>query len=125
MHYRRLEDLGTTDDARADMVAVIPVLRELAQGNPALARLMFSRSFTEFDPGPSERRAGRCDRDDVPVGILGPGIPAPLALMGRFPDGNAELRRLRCTASTSSTVIPISAPLVCWPGLACARWSIM
>src|SRR5271165_3539269 len=54
MLYRRLDELGATGDLRADMVAVMPVLRQFAQDNPALARLMFSRPFAEFDPGPSE-----------------------------------------------------------------------
>jgi AcrR family transcriptional regulator len=65
MLYRRLDELGATDDPRADMVAVIPVLREFAQDNPALARLMFSRPFAEFDPGPSERRAGAAVREFI------------------------------------------------------------
>jgi AcrR family transcriptional regulator len=62
---QRLDELGTSDDPRADMVAVIPVLREFAQDNPALARLMFSRAFAEFDPGPSERRAGAAVREFI------------------------------------------------------------
>jgi len=65
MLYRRLAELGATDDPRADMMAVIPVLREFAQDYPALARLMFSRPFVEFDPGPSERQAGAAVREFV------------------------------------------------------------
>src|SRR5215472_10501519 len=49
--FRRLDELGSSGDPRADMLAVIPVLRIIAQDNPALARLMFSRAFAEFDPG--------------------------------------------------------------------------
>ena len=63
--YRRLDELGATGDPRADMVAVMPVLREFAQDNPALAHLMFSRPFAEFDPGPSERRAGAAVREFI------------------------------------------------------------
>jgi AcrR family transcriptional regulator len=65
MLRQRLDELGTSGDPRADMVAVIPVLREFAQDNPALARLMFSRAFAEFDPGPSERRAGAAVREFI------------------------------------------------------------
>ena len=65
MLYRRLGELGSSDDPRADMVAVIPVLRGFALDNPALARLMFSRAFAEFDPGPSERRAGAAVREFI------------------------------------------------------------
>lgn len=62
---RRLGELGATDDPRADMVAVIPVLREFAQDHPGLASLMFSRPFAEFDPGPSERQAGDAVREFI------------------------------------------------------------
>lgn len=65
MLRQRLDELGTSGDPRADMVAVVPVLREFAQDNPALARLMFSRAFAEFDPGPSERRAGAAVREFI------------------------------------------------------------
>ena len=65
MLRQRLDELGTSGDPRADMVAVIPVLREFAQDNPTLARLMFSRAFAEFDPGPSERRAGAAVREFI------------------------------------------------------------
>jgi AcrR family transcriptional regulator len=65
MLYRRLDELGATGDPRADMAAVMPVLREFAQDNPALAHLMFSRPFAEFDPGPSERRAGAAVREFI------------------------------------------------------------
>lgn len=62
---RRLGELGATDDPRADMVVVIPVLREFAQDHPGLASLMFSRPFAEFDPGPSERQAGDAVREFI------------------------------------------------------------
>jgi AcrR family transcriptional regulator len=65
MLYGRLDELGTSGDPRADLVAVIPILREFAQDNPALAHLMFSRPFAEFDPGPSERRAGADVREFI------------------------------------------------------------
>jgi len=65
MLYRRLDELGATEEPRADMVAVIPVLREFAQDHPGLACLMFSRPFAEFDPGPSERQAGAAVREFI------------------------------------------------------------
>jgi AcrR family transcriptional regulator len=71
MLYLRLDGRGTTGDPRADMVAVMLVLREFAQENPALARLMFSRPFAEFDPGPSERRAGSAVRELIVERVRG------------------------------------------------------
>lgn len=61
----RLGEIGVTDDPRADMVAVIPVLRAFAQDHPGPASLMFSRPFAEFDPGPSERQAGDAVREFI------------------------------------------------------------
>jgi len=65
MLYRRLDELSSGGDPRADMIAVIAVLRGFAQDNPALARLMFSTAFAEFDPGPSERPAGAAVREFI------------------------------------------------------------
>jgi len=65
MLYRRLDELSSSGDPRADMIAVMPVLRGFGQDNPALARLMFSTAFAEFDPGPSERRAGAAVREFI------------------------------------------------------------
>jgi AcrR family transcriptional regulator len=65
MLYQRLDRLATSADPRADMVAVLPVLREFARDNPALSRLMFSRAFAEFDPGPSDREAGAAVREFI------------------------------------------------------------
>ncbi len=65
MLYQRLDELAASADPRADMVAVIPALREFARDNPALSRLMFSRAFAEFDPGPSERQAGTAVREFI------------------------------------------------------------
>jgi AcrR family transcriptional regulator len=61
----RLDEMGATGDPRTDIVAVVPVLRAFAQDNPALAHLMFSRPFAEFDPGPSERQAGAAVREFI------------------------------------------------------------
>ena len=65
MLCRRLDGLAATDDPRSDMAAVMPVLREFAQDNPALANLMFSRPFAEFDPGPGELQAGAAVREFI------------------------------------------------------------
>jgi len=65
MLYRRLDELSSSGDPRADMIAVMPVLRGFGQDNPALARLMFSTAFAEFDPGPSERLAGAAVREFI------------------------------------------------------------
>jgi AcrR family transcriptional regulator len=65
MLHRRLDELGATDDPRADMMAVLPVLRRFAQDNPALARLMFATAFAEFEPCPSERQAGAAVREFI------------------------------------------------------------
>jgi AcrR family transcriptional regulator len=62
---QRLDQLTVTGDPRADIIAVMPVLRGFAQDNPALSRLMFSRAFAEFDPGPSDREAGTAVREFV------------------------------------------------------------
>jgi AcrR family transcriptional regulator len=65
MLYRRLEQLEPTADPRADLVSVVSALRTFARDNPALADLMFSRPFADFDPGPSERRAGADVREFI------------------------------------------------------------
>src|SRR5271163_1918042 len=43
-----------TDDAVADVQRLIPVFRRFCLDYPALARVMFSRPFQDFDPGPEE-----------------------------------------------------------------------
>jgi AcrR family transcriptional regulator len=65
MLYRLFQELDDSGDARADMIAPIPVLRAFARQNPALADLMFSRPFAEFDPGPAERQAGAAVREFI------------------------------------------------------------
>jgi len=65
MLHSSLDAVSATDDPRADLVAVLPVLRRFAQDNPALAVLMFSRPFAEFEPGPSEREAGAAVREFI------------------------------------------------------------
>ena len=51
---RRLLAVAETDDAVADVQRLIPVFRRFCLDYPALARVMFSRPFQDFDPGPEE-----------------------------------------------------------------------
>jgi AcrR family transcriptional regulator len=51
---RRLLDVPETDDAVADVQRLIPAFRRFCLDYPALARVMFSRPFQDFDPGPEE-----------------------------------------------------------------------
>ena len=51
---RRLLVVPETDDAIADVQRLIPVFRRFCLDYPALARVMFSRPFQDFDPGPEE-----------------------------------------------------------------------
>ena len=54
MLARRLLAVPETDDAVADVQRLIPVFRRFCLDYPALARVMFSRPFQDFDPGPEE-----------------------------------------------------------------------
>ena len=54
MLSRRLLQVPETDDAVADVQRLIPVFRRFCLDYPALARVMFSRPFQDFDPGPEE-----------------------------------------------------------------------
>ena len=51
---RRLLAVPQSDDAVADVQRLIPVFRRFCLDYPALARVMFSRPFQDFDPGPEE-----------------------------------------------------------------------
>src|ERR1700739_3198005 len=51
---RRLLAVPETDDAVADVQRLIPVFRRFCRDSPALARVMFSRPFQDFDPDPEE-----------------------------------------------------------------------
>ncbi len=62
MLRRRFDELRDTDDPRADLVRVIGALRTFVRENPALAEVMFSRPFADFDPGPSGLKAGSAVR---------------------------------------------------------------
>ncbi|ROO87967.1 TetR family transcriptional regulator [Actinocorallia herbida] len=55
---RRLGALVDTDDPRTDLIEAVGVCRSFVQDNPVLAEVMFSRPFSDFDPGPVEVEAG-------------------------------------------------------------------
>ena len=54
MLARQLLAVPETDDAVTDVQRLIPVFRRFCLDYPALARVMFSRPFQDFDPGPEE-----------------------------------------------------------------------
>ena len=62
MLRRRLERLPETDEPRADVERVIQTLRTFVRAHPALAELMFSRPFHDFDPGAAWAEAGAAAR---------------------------------------------------------------
>jgi AcrR family transcriptional regulator len=52
-----LEALPVSDDPRADLVRLIELYRGFIRENPVLSEVMFSRPFTDFEPGESELQA--------------------------------------------------------------------
>jgi hypothetical protein len=50
----RLEDLTDTEDPEADLLRLFGIYRDFMRTNPVLAEVMFSRPFTDFEPGESE-----------------------------------------------------------------------
>jgi AcrR family transcriptional regulator len=62
MLRRSFDRLRDTDDPRADLVRVVGALRAFVRENPALAEVMFSRPFADFDPGPAGLDAGSAVR---------------------------------------------------------------
>jgi AcrR family transcriptional regulator len=62
---RYFERVDRSDDARTDVVAMIAAFRTFAGENTALAELMFSRPFADFDPEPSEIEAGAATREFI------------------------------------------------------------
>jgi AcrR family transcriptional regulator len=61
----RFEEAGETGDPKADLLALVGVIRDFVAENEALARVMFSRPFSDFDPGADEREAGGAVRHFV------------------------------------------------------------
>ena len=62
---RRLDELSTGDDPRADLLTVVATFRTFVGENPVLAEIMFSRPFADFDPGPDERLATASVREFI------------------------------------------------------------
>lgn len=56
--YAHLAELPQSDDPRADLLAICESYRAFIRENPALAEVMFSRPFSDFEPSTEERRAG-------------------------------------------------------------------
>ena len=54
---RRLENLADSDDPRSDLIQLVEIYRNFISENPVLSEVMFSRPFTDFEPGPSELEA--------------------------------------------------------------------
>jgi AcrR family transcriptional regulator len=57
MLHRTLATLTTSDDSLTDLIRLAQTYREFLCENRVLSEAMFSRPFTEFDPGPSELAA--------------------------------------------------------------------
>jgi AcrR family transcriptional regulator len=65
MLRRDFDEIAETDDPRADLARTMQAFRAFIRKNPVLGELMFLRRFTDFDPGPSEREAGRAVREFI------------------------------------------------------------
>jgi AcrR family transcriptional regulator len=65
MLRRRFDDLGTSADPMADLIAVVEVFRAFARENPVLVEVMFSRPFAHFEPGREEFAAGSSVREFI------------------------------------------------------------
>jgi AcrR family transcriptional regulator len=62
---RELDTLPQSEDPRADLIVLANIYRGFLREHPALAQLMFSRPFTDFDPSQSELQAGASVRTFV------------------------------------------------------------
>ena len=51
---RRFENLADSDDPRSDLIQLVEIF---ISENPVLSEVMFSRPFTDFEPGPHELAA--------------------------------------------------------------------
>jgi AcrR family transcriptional regulator len=74
---RHFREVPESADPRADLVAAIYAFRDFARRNPVLAQLMFSRPFSDFDPGPAEQAVGPSVREFL-VGRVRRGTDAGL-----------------------------------------------
>lgn len=62
---RQLDTLAETGDPRADLLELAGIYRAFLNDNRVLAEIMFSRPFSDFDPGPDEVEAGSAVRTFV------------------------------------------------------------
>ena len=60
---RAMADVPETDSPLIDLERTIPVFRQFCLDYPSLARVMFSRPFQDFDPGPAELAAAPTVRE--------------------------------------------------------------
>lgn len=60
---RDLATVPATEDPLADVEGLAPVFRRFCLRRPALAQVMFTRPFADFDPGPDEVAAGASVRE--------------------------------------------------------------
>jgi AcrR family transcriptional regulator len=54
---RHLETIGDSGAPCRDLVGLVELYRGFIRENPVLSEVMFSRPFTDFEPGPSESEA--------------------------------------------------------------------
>src|SRR6202035_657322 len=54
---RALGHVEESADPREDLIDLVAAYRGFMRANPVLAEVMFSRPFTEFEPGPEQLRA--------------------------------------------------------------------
>jgi AcrR family transcriptional regulator len=54
---RQLDTVDESEDPRAELVDLLRRYRGFMRENPVLSQVMFSRPFTDFEPGPSELQA--------------------------------------------------------------------
>lgn len=54
---RQLDTAAESEDPRAELIELLRRYRGFMRENPVLSQVMFSRPFTDFEPGPSELQA--------------------------------------------------------------------
>jgi AcrR family transcriptional regulator len=60
-----LNDVEITDDPIVDLAATFDAVRDFVIAAPALADVMFSRPFADFNPGPDDVAAGAATRECI------------------------------------------------------------
>ncbi len=62
---RRMDEVGDTDDPRADLRGIVAAFRAFVRENPVLTEVMFARPFTDFDPRPEDLPASGSLREFI------------------------------------------------------------